>query len=130
MTPTMISAGAVTAGTSVTTASSGENSRVTRNSAAVVTEVNPVRPPALTPAEDSMYEVVVEVPATAPPMVATASETRARLPLGSLPSSPIRPAWVVTPISVPAVSKKSTNSIVNTTTAIWAVNNSGRLPSA
>jgi hypothetical protein len=37
---------------------------------------------------------------------------------------------LVTPISVPAVSKKSTNSIVNTTTGSSAVNSSGRLTSA
>ncbi len=52
MTPTMISAAAVTG--AVTTDSSGEKKIVSRNSAEVATELKPVRPPAPTPAADSM----------------------------------------------------------------------------
>jgi hypothetical protein len=96
----------------------------------VTTELKPVRPPEPTPAADSMYEVVVEVPRVAPPIVAMASETSGRLPPGNEPSFSSSPAWLVTAISVPAVSKKSTNSIVNTTRAISRVNSSENAPNA
>src|SRR5690606_7751105 len=123
-TPTMISAGAVTAG--VTTPSSGEKNRASRNSTDVATDVNPVRPPAATPADDSTYAVVVDVPSTAPPIAATESDTNAARALGSLPSRS-RPAWPAMAISVPDVSKKSTNIIVKITTSISPTNRSGKL---
>src|SRR5690606_28336892 len=123
-TPTMISAGAVTAG--VTTPSSGEKNRASRNSTDVATDVNPVRPPAATPADDSTYAVVVDVPSTAPPIAATGSDTNAARALGSLPSRS-RPAWPAMAISVPDVSKKSTNIIVKITTSISPTNRSGKL---
>src|SRR5206468_2807911 len=70
-TPTTTSAGAVTAGAPATTANSGKKNIATRNHAAVDTAVSPVRPPALTPAVDSTYAVVVEVPMIAPAVVPT-----------------------------------------------------------
>ncbi len=57
------------------------------------------------------------MPSAAPPMVAMASETSGRLPPGSEPSSSSSPAWLVTAIRVPAVSKKSTKSMVAITSS-------------
>ena len=82
----------------------------------VVTEVSPVLPPAAAPVEDSTYDVTVEVPQIAPTTVAIASERRASLALGSLPSSSRRSAFSATPMSVPTVSKMSTYKNENTTT--------------
>ena len=87
----------------------GANSMEIRNSTAVTTAVRPVLPPSATPAEDSTNVVVVEVPRIAPAEVATASAISAGLIWGSLPSlSSILPL-LHTPISVPSVSKISTN---------------------
>src|SRR5690606_31357428 len=58
-TPTIINAGAVTA--DVTTTSKGEKNNAQSIKPAVTTEVNPVLPPAETPAGVSPCEVVVEV---------------------------------------------------------------------
>lgn len=71
----MIRAGAVAkAGIAV---NSGENSVDKANKQPVVIAVSPVRPPMATPAEDSTKVVVVDVPNTAPHVVAIASERSA-----------------------------------------------------
>ena len=76
---------------------------------ATVTAVNPVLPPSLIPAPDSIYEVVFDVPAKAPTVVATESAKTA-LPIPStLPSLSTFPVRLATEVNVPAVSKKSTN---------------------
>ena len=80
------------------------------------TEESPVRAPAPTPAELSTNVVVVEVPNTAPAVVAIASASSAGLILGSFSSSSSIPALEDTPISVPIVSKISTNRNENKTT--------------
>src|SRR5690606_32458177 len=72
-TPTMISAGEVIAATEAKDSTRGKKKRATRNQPAVVTAVKPVLPPAATPADDSMYEVTVEVPMAAPAIVARES---------------------------------------------------------
>src|SRR6478609_7448331 len=63
-TPTMISAGAVTA--DVTTSNKGKKKRDKRKHAAVTSEANPVLAPAATPADDSTKEVTVDVPRIEP----------------------------------------------------------------
>ena len=62
--PTATKAGAVTA--LVTTLSTGANKIDKKNNIAVVQAVNPVLPPASTPAVDSTKEVTVEVPRIPP----------------------------------------------------------------
>jgi hypothetical protein len=64
--------------------------------------------PAAAPAEDSTNDVTVEVPQIAPTHVPIASERRACLAFGRLPSSSRRSAFAATPMSVPTVSKIST----------------------
>ena len=111
--PTMISAGAVANdGIAV---KSGANNVEIRNKNPETTAVKPVRPPAATPEEDSTNVVTVEVPRTAPAVVATASAINAGLIPGSLPSSSSIPAFVLTPTKVPSVSNRSTNKKDNTT---------------
>lgn len=81
--PTTISAGAVANdGIAVKIGAKNIDSA---NSTAAVIEVRPVLPPAATPAEDSTNVVVVEVPRTAPAVVATASARSAGFICGSLP---------------------------------------------
>ena len=92
----------------------GDKKMAARNSRPVTTEESPVLPPSATPAELSTKVVVVEVPSTAPAVVATASASSACLIRGSLPSLSIMPALVAHPISVPMVSKISTNRKENT----------------
>ena len=105
--PTKIKAGAVAnEGIDV---NNGENNVASKNNTPVVTAVNPVLPPATTPALDSTKVVTVEVPRTAPTEVATASDNNAGLIPGSFPSSSNILAFVLTPINVPKVSNKSTN---------------------
>ena len=112
--PTTISAGAVAKdGIAVKIGAKNIDSA---NSTAAVTEVRPVLPPAATPAEDSTNVVVVEVPRTAPAVVATASARSAGFICGSLPYSSRISAFEHTPIRVPKVSKRSTNRKENTTT--------------
>src|SRR5690606_8267889 len=123
-TPTMISAGAVTAG--VTTPSSGEENRASRNSTDVATDVNSVRPPAATPADDSTYAVVVDVPSTAPPIAATESDTTAARARGGLPSRS-RAAWQSMAISVTDVLKEAKKIIVKITTNSLPTHSSGKL---
>ena len=79
--PTTISAGAV-AKDGIAVKIGAKNIDST-NSTAAVTEVRPVLPPAATPAEDSTNVVVVEVPRTAPAVVATASARSAGFICGS-----------------------------------------------
>ncbi len=110
--PTIMSAGAVTSG--VMTDRIGEKSIATPKHAAMITEVKPVRPPTAMPADDSTKDAVVEVPSTAPATADPASASSARPALGILLSF-IRPAWLATAISAPAVSKKATNKNVKMT---------------
>ena len=95
----------------------GENTSDTKKRTATVRLVRPVFPPSATPEADSTNVVTVDVPKTAPAVVATASAIRAPLILGSFPSLSTNPAFVDTPISVPSVSKRSTKRNENTTTA-------------
>ena len=105
--PTKISAGAVAKdGMEV---NNGENKVARRNNKPVVSAVRPVRPPTATPAEDSTKVVVVEVPNNAPAEVATASDNSTGLMRGRRPFSSNIFAFVATPITVPKVSKMSTN---------------------
>ena len=94
----------------------GENSSATRNRTPAVSAVRPERPPSETPDADSTKVVTVEVPRTAPTVVANASANSAPLILGSLPSLSRKPAFVDTPISVPSVSNRSTNRNAKITT--------------
>lgn len=76
--PTTIKAGAVTA--EVTTDNKPEQNNIIKKHNAVKTEVNPVRPPASTPVNDSTKEVVEDVPKTAPTTVAVESASNALSP--------------------------------------------------
>ena len=87
-----------------------------------VTAVSPVLPPSVTPDALSTNVVVVDVPSTAPAVVAIASARSAPLICGSLPSSSSILALEDTPISVPIVSNISTNRNAKTTTAKSNVN--------
>ena len=58
----------------------------------------------------------MEVPSTAPTLVATASASSAPLMRGSLPSSSSMSALEATPIRVPSVSNRSTKRNANMTT--------------
>ena len=112
--PTIINAGAV-AKDGIAVKIGAKNMEI-KNNTAVTSAVSPVLPPANTPAEDSTNVVVVDVPNTAPALVAIASAISADLILGNLPFSSNTLAFVFTPISVPNVSNKSTNKNENTTT--------------
>ena len=109
--PTMISAGAVAK--DGIARKIGDRNRDRPNKIAVVTAVSPVLPPSDTPEALSTKVVVVDVPRTAPAVVATASARRAPLIFGSLPSSSSMPALEDTPTRVPRVSKRSTNKNAN-----------------
>src|SRR5699024_1508237 len=74
-TPTMMSAGAVTS--TVMTARSGEKNNASKKNPAVTTDANPVRTSTPTPAVYSKYDVVVDVPITAPNTVAVESAINA-----------------------------------------------------
>jgi len=80
-----------------------------KNKKPVTTDASPVLPPSATPDVLSTKVVVVEVPSTAPAVVATASASKASLMRGSLPFSSIIFALFATPIRVPSVSNISTN---------------------
>ena len=69
----------------------------------------------MTPAPDSMYEVVFEVPANAPTVVATESANTAFPIPSTLPSLSTLPVKFATDVYVHAVSKKSTNRKANAT---------------
>ena len=118
-TPTIINAGAVTA--EVITDNTGEKNSASKNRIPVTTAANPVLAPAATPALDSIYEVVVDVPKIAPVTVAKESANKAFPARGNLLSF-INPAWFATATNVPAVSKKSTNKNVSTTIKKGSVN--------
>ena len=83
--PTATKAGAVTA--LVTTLSTGANKIDKKNNIAVVQAVNPVLPPASTPAVDSTKEVTVEVPRIPPITVPVESATNACSILSNSPFS-------------------------------------------
>src|SRR5699024_6243361 len=116
--PTIIRAGAVTS--DVITLNNGEKHKANRKNPAATTAVNPVRPPAPTPAVDTISEVVVDVPKIDPATVAVESANKAFPARGSLLFL-IKLACVATATSVPAVSKKSTNKKVKITTSICKV---------
>ena len=82
----------------------------------MVTAVRPVRPPSDTPDALSTNVVVVEVPSTAPAVVAMASASSAPLIFVSLPFSSSIFALDETPIRVPMVSNISTNKNAKITT--------------
>src|SRR5690625_2029234 len=123
----MIKAGAVTS--DVTTLNNGEKNNANKKNPAATTAVNPDRPPTPTPAVDSTYAVVVDVPTTAPVTVAAESANNARPARGNLLSF-INPACEATATKVPAVSKKSTNKNVKITTSICKVKISPKLAKA
>ena len=91
----------------------GDNSSDNPKRMAAIREVSPVRPPSATPEALSTKVVTVEVPHIAPTVVPTASERRAPLMFGSLPSLSSISALEATPISVPSVSNISTNRNAN-----------------
>lgn len=101
--PTATKAGAVTA--LVTTLSTGANKIDKKNNIAVVQAVNPVLPPASTPAVDSTKEVTVEVPRIPPITVPVESATNACSILSNSPFSSTKLVLFATEINVPAVSK-------------------------
>ena len=109
--PTMIRAGAV--------AKDGIARKIEDNSSdnpkrmAATREVSPVRPPSATPEALSTKVVTVEEQHLAPTVVPTASERRAPLMFGSLPSLSSISALEATPINVPSVSNISTNRNAN-----------------
>ena len=118
--PTTISAGAVAKLGIVR--NSGLKNSASRKRIPVVTEVRPVRPPSEIPEEDSTNVVIVEVPRQAPTVVPTASASRTPLMPSSLPSSSSMSALEAHPMTVPRVSKMSTNRNANTTTmksSVW-----------
>lgn len=82
--PTMIRAGAVAK--DGIARKIGDNSSDNPKRMAAIREVSPVRPPSATPEALSTKVVTVEVPHIAPTVVPTASERRAPLMFGSLPS--------------------------------------------
>src|SRR3954470_6718990 len=80
------------------------------------TATQPVRPPAPTPAPDSMYVVADDVE-DAPPATAASESTSSGLRIsGSSPSRSRYPACLPTPTSVPMVSKKSERKSENAQT--------------
>ena len=87
----------------------GDRNNARPNRIAVVTAVRPVLPPSDTPEALSTNVVVVDVPRTAPAVVASASARSAPLIFGSFPSLSSIPAFEETPTSVPIVSNRSTN---------------------
>ena len=91
----------------------GDNSSDNPKRMAAIREVSPVRPPSATPEALSTKVVTVEVPHIAPTVVPTASERRAPLMFGSLPSLSSISALEATPIRVPRVSNISTNRNAN-----------------
>ena len=86
-------------------------------SAAVTMFARPVRPPAETPVELSMYAVTVDVPSTAPATVPIASASRAWRARGSVPSRS-SPAWFATPTSVPTESNSASTKKTRMTGSI------------
>ncbi len=87
-----------------------EKNNATMNRIPTTIGMIPVLAPALIPVVDSMNDVVVDVPQTAPATVATASHVSALLPFLRCPFSSIIPAAPPTPMRVPAVSNMSTTN--------------------
>ena len=87
----------------------GAKIKQAKNSTATVTAVNPVFPPSLIPAPDSIYDVVFDVPNNAPTVVAVESANNALSIPSTSPFLFTLPVKFATEVSVPAVSKKSTN---------------------
>ena len=87
----------------------GAKTKQAKNNTATVTDVNPVLPPSLIPEPDSIYDVVFDVPARAPTDVATESANKALSMPSTSPFLLTLPVRLATLVSVPAVSKKSTN---------------------
>ena len=114
-TPTIIKAGAVTAG--VITDNNGKKNSDNKNKIPVTIAAKPVRAPAATPAVDSTKEVVVDVPKIAPATIASESANKPFPARGNVLPFMI-PACLVTATSVPAVSKKATNKKVRITIRI------------
>src|SRR5690606_23942276 len=90
-----------------TDCANGARNKQATNRIPTTTAVRPVRPPAATPAEDSMYGVVDEVPKAASATIAEESAKSAFFKRGSLPSFN-KPARCETPTSVPVESNRST----------------------
>ena len=111
----MISAGAVACGGTIPI--SGARKRNGKNSAPVTTLVQPVRPPAATPAPDSMYVVADDEDAAPPAIAESESTSSGRFTLSISPSLFRYPAGFPTPTSVPIVSKKSDRKSANTQTS-------------
>ena len=111
--PTKIKAGAVAA--LGTKRKRGLRKRARINRTAVTMDERPVLPPAATPEELSTKLVTVDVPNAAPATVPIASARRACFTFGMFPSLSVNPASVVTPTSVPIVSKISTKRNVKNT---------------
>ena len=93
-----------------------------KNSAPVTMEDKPVLPPSATPAEDSTKVVTVEVPHTAPQVVATASASMALSILGTLPSFVRRSPLAQAPYNVPSVSNISTRQKASAVVMIRTTN--------
>src|SRR3954471_19790637 len=94
----------------------GARNRNGMKSSPQTTATQPVRPPAPTPAPDSMYVVADEVE-DAPPAIAASESTSSGLRMsGRSPSFVRYPAGLPTPTSVPIVSKKSDRKSANTQT--------------
>src|SRR5699024_7535689 len=98
-----------------------KNAAITKHPA-VERAVRPVLPPSATPDELSTKVVTVDVPTRAPIVVPTASAIRALPTSGRLPFSSSIFAFVATPVSVPSVSKISTNKNENNTENISSEN--------
>ena len=109
--PTTISAGAVA--NAGTVKNNGDRNKDNRNRIPTVQEVIPVRPPSEMPEEDSTNVVMVEVPQHAPTTVPTASANKMPLICGSLPFSSSISTLDAQPMTVPNVSKTSTNKKEN-----------------
>src|SRR5690606_32721779 len=104
-----------------TDCANGAKNRQAINSRPTTTAVKPVRPPAATPAEDSIYGVVDEVPKAAPATIAEESANNAFFRRGNLPSFN-KPARCETPTSVPVESNRSTRKKTKITPIRLAVN--------
>lgn len=86
----------------------GERNIAMKKNSAVNIEERPVRPPSATPAEDSTKVVTVEVPQTAPVVVAIASASIALSMFGTSPSLVSILPRAQAPYRVPMVSNIST----------------------
>ena len=83
----------------------GAKKRHKRKNIPTETATNPVFPPSLIPAPDSMYDVVLDVPNIEPTIVAIESEKTAFWIFSTFPFLSIFPDKLATDVRVPAVSK-------------------------